>query len=400
MRRRPNPERFPTQSVRIGLSALRSWMLPVIAAGFWMPSSSLAAGLTSAELSQRSQEIVSMTAAERDRLQRNWRTFQSLSDERKQHFRQLHEQLETDMKTGGSQLNHVMQTYAAWLQTLTPGQRADLRQAKTPKEKLELVRKIKADQDLRQESRALNEPSPPHEFAPNRWRFWQRIALPLTTAELNAVIDALAQLLPNSEREAVEHLDKWRRYQRVIQASATQADGPKNWPDREQQAAMLAAMGKSERAERFKGIREDEARRRRFVAVIFSSLAAEMLADSAPFQPKSEDRERIFAELDNTSREEVMRLPAEKVPLELGRRFYRQQYENSAEFREFVDRQREFQMFFMRFWVEADVGGRFGIPGRGELGRFPPPGGRDGSPPEREFRDRPQSPRRRGEERN
>lgn len=372
---------------------LRELTAIVVIALLWH-SPSLFAGATSVDLRQRGKEVESMTTVERERLQRNWQQFQSLPEDRKQHFRQLHDQLEADFKSGGNQLNHTMQTYAAWLQTLTPGQRADLRQAKTAREKLDLVRRFKSVQDQRSESQALNEPRPGPDFEPHLWRKLRSIAQPLAQDELNKVMDALAESLPPNERNSIDQLDpkkdRWQRYRRIIQSSAVQAGGSQDWPDREQQAEMLAALAKSERAERLKAIKEEEQRRRRFVAVILCSFAADVLGELDAFQPKAEDRERLFEELDNTSREELMQLQPEQVPDALMRRYYRQRLQSSPEFQDFVKNQQQFKEFIGRFMNEAGMGG----PPR-------PPGGRDGPPPGDRFRDRdrPPPPRRGGDER-
>lgn len=359
-------------------------------------SSSLFAGATSADLRQRGKEVESMTAVERERLQRNWQQFQSLPEDRKQHFRQLYEQLEADRKSGGSQLNHTMQEYEKWLHTLSPGQRADLRQAKTAREKLDLVRRFKSVQDQRGESQALSDPRAEQEFDPRPWRNLRMIAQPLTQDELNKVMDALAESLPPNERNSIDQLDpkkdRWHRYRRIIQSSAAQAGGLQDWPDREQQAEMLAALAKSERAERLKAIKEEEQRRRRFVAVILCSFAADVQGELAAFHPKAEDHERLFEELDNTSREDLMQLNPEQVPDALMRRYY-QRLQSSPEFQDFVKNQQQFKEFLIRLKNEAGMGGPPRPPG--------PPHGRDGPPQGDRFRDhdRPPPPRRGGEER-
>jgi hypothetical protein len=127
------------------------------------------------------------------------------------------------------------------------------------------------------------------------------------------------------------------------------------------------------------------------VAVIFSSFAADVLGELAKFQPTAEDRERLFEEMDNTSREELMQLNPEQVPEALMRRYYRQRLQTSHEFQDFVKNQHQFREFVGRFMNEAGMGGPPRPPG-------PPPGGRDGPPPGDRSRDRPPPPRR-GEDR-
>jgi len=334
------------------------------------------AGESSAELQQRSQEVGSMTAVERERLQRNWKTFQSLPEVRKQHYRQLHQSLEADRKDGSKQLHHVLQTYTAWLQTLNPGQRADLRGARSEKEKLDLVRKFKADQESQQESHALRGPEE-DEFPRQRWRFLQRNARPFTPAELNSVMKALTELLSAPERDQVEREgDTWSKYRRIVLASAQQAGGPPEWPSPEQQAKMFDAISKSERAVRLKGLSNDQQRRRQWAMTIFSSFAAQLLAEAAPFHPQKDQLEQFFESMSNESREALIQLPAEVMNQELIRRYYVERLRQNPDFSEFSQRQREFQGFAFRFLTEADVYPR---PGPGFFHRGgPPPDRRDG----------------------
>ncbi|MGK9625984.1 hypothetical protein O6382_24155, partial [Salmonella enterica subsp. enterica] len=59
--------------------------------------------------------------------------------------RQLGEQLDENRKGGGN-LSSLLQTYNAWLQTLTPGQRESLRAEIDSSRKFAIVQKIKEEQ--------------------------------------------------------------------------------------------------------------------------------------------------------------------------------------------------------------------------------------------------------------
>jgi hypothetical protein len=362
--------------------------------------SHLAAGLTSKESTQRSQEIEQMTAIDRDRLQRNWKTFLALPEDRKQHFQRLHQQLEDDRKTGGGQLHETLQTYALWLQTLTPGQRADLRDAKDPAQKMELVKKFKEAQDQRQESRALDDPA----FDPSQMRdkflFGGRRprqgGKPLESQELRAAMQALAGELPRSDRDEIEALDKvrekWIVYRRVLEHSLQQADSPRDWPTPQQQQAIRTAIGASDHAERLEKIEPPPLRRMMFVKLMVNSLLADLAHDSAPYHPKKGELEELFERLDRTEREQLMQLPAEDMTRALLQRFLSQNQD--AAYLEFVKQRREFQDFARKAFREAQWGGRFGPPpGGGDRPPHrpggPPPGGpEDDGGPRRPPRDR------------
>jgi len=367
-----------------------------------------AAELNSAELRQRGQDVAAMSVLDRDRLQRNWQTFQEMSPERRQHFRQLHDQLDADLKTGGKKLNHTMQTYSQWLQMLNPGQREDLRQAKNPAEKLDLVRKFKDEQDHQQESRVLAGRDGP---SPDPGRFWRRSSRskPLRRDELDAALQALVDTLPSGQRAELASIDgtapNWSRYRQILQASARQAGGPKEWPNKDQEAAVLAAIKATEQGAKIKASTQELTRRDQFGLLFFSSFAAEMFAEMAPDQPQPGDLEKMYEQVDNTTREELLQLPLHEMNHELRRRYYKAQLESRPELQERQRVHREFQEFTRQFLTEADIGGGFGRPGgpfrggrpRGPDGDGPPPDrgpGDRGPPPDRGGPgDRPRPPR-------
>ena len=70
---------------------------------------------------------------ERERLQRNVAEFEKMSPAEQERYRELNRQLEA---TDNKNLATLLQTYSAWLQTLTPGQREELRQEKDSQKKL------------------------------------------------------------------------------------------------------------------------------------------------------------------------------------------------------------------------------------------------------------------------
>lgn len=337
----------------------------------------IADGLTFSELQQRSREIVRMTEVERGRLQRNWRDFQALPEERKQRYRLLYAQLEAD-RQAGNKLNHTLQTYEAWLQTLTPGERADLRQAADPAAKLTLVRKIKSDQDSRNRSRVLNEPP---DLSPMFWRGFRDKAEPLSSQELRTAMNALAELLPAVERDTLpdpqDQDDKWTRFRMIVTASANRAGGPAQWPSQEQQAALVAALNNTGQAVRLKNMSDDQQRRIRWGHVIFSSFADEFLRDYEQFRPKAEELERLFTQADNAERDAMMRMPPWSMKWKLSLQSYRIRMEDDADFGKFVKSEQEFRKFTFEFLGKGGFFIRGGPGGRA----FPRP--RDG----RHFRD-------------
>lgn len=361
-------------------------LLSILLIIFASQNSATAKGLTFAELKQRSIEVENMTRVERESLQRNWQTFQALSEDQKQSYRLLHQELEADRKVG-NQLNETLQTYELWLQTLAPGERVALREATSPVERLRIVREIKADKERRNQSRALNDPA--EDSTRSRGRFWRNLAPPLSATELTAVMDALAAALPHSDQGDLKRFDpehdRWLRYQRIIEASARQADGPQNWPNLNQQAAMAAAIPKSEPARVFKNLLEDQ-RRGQWARVIFSSCGDELARLRDPFRPKEIDLARVFEHLEPRDREKLMSVPKEWLKLELTRRYFRELENKDPEYQSVDKAGRDFFDFAKRFMGQAGFYRGGGPPGPGR--RFSGPAGPRSGRPLRNDRDR------------
>ena len=351
-------------------------------------SSATAAEMSSAEIQKRSQKIEQMTQIERDRLQRNWKSFDSLSAEQKQHYRQLHQSLEEDQATGNGQLNEMMQTYALWLQTLTPGQCADLRAAKDPAAKLELVKKFKVEQDERQEKQLLDDPMEDPSFLLRRRMLGGRKKpwsgkKPLSSRELKVAMQALARELPDADQHDLAEWDptreKWRYYGLIIDRSLRQANGPQEWPNRDQQQAISNVLKESEQIKRFDLLKNKEPELRSgYFHLIQESLFADLMADSEPYRPKEEELLKLFEKLDHTEREKLSQMPFAEMTRDLLHRY--QKANEDPAFQEFSKQRREFLETMRKLMREpSGRGRRFGGPlGDSRRPPFPPP---DGPPP-------------------
>ncbi|MDF1742593.1 MAG: hypothetical protein P1V19_02800 [Gimesia sp.] len=85
------------------------------------------------------KKIESMTSSERAQLKRNYEKFQKLSAQDKQRFREIHAATRNQ-----PELNQVMRSYCNWVKTLSPWEQEDLRNAKTPQERMDLIRKFRS----------------------------------------------------------------------------------------------------------------------------------------------------------------------------------------------------------------------------------------------------------------
>ncbi|QDV21606.1 hypothetical protein Pan153_62960 [Gimesia panareensis] len=86
------------------------------------------------------KKIESMSPAERAQLKRNYEKFQKLTPEEKARYRKIHDAIRKK-----PELNHVMRCYEDWVRTLSPWEQEDLRKARTPEERMALIRKFRAE---------------------------------------------------------------------------------------------------------------------------------------------------------------------------------------------------------------------------------------------------------------
>lgn len=106
---------------------------------------------------QNQQEIAAMPESERNRLKRNFETYQSLSEAERNQLRQLHQTLEAN-RAGDDELNEALSTYREWLTTLEPFQRDKLIQIEDPNELVNETRRIIHEQKVRSTERSLPQP--------------------------------------------------------------------------------------------------------------------------------------------------------------------------------------------------------------------------------------------------
>jgi hypothetical protein len=374
MHPRWNDTRRPSPCYAANVVPVVRWTCVAMVALAWFslpPRCAAYADLTSVEIQQRSQDVQRMTAIERARLQRNWQTFQKLSAAEQQHYRELHRELQQDP----GQLKQLAATYSEWLQTLNPGQRVDLRQAKDPNQKLALVQKFKEEQDQQQEGRTLDEDS----STSNRdhWLRWSlgwilQHKRPLPPSKLKAAMESLAGRLSAEEQSRIAGHEKWVQYREILEGSAHAAGNATDWPNREQQEAIRDALKESDQirsSERF----TDEMRRNSIGRLIVGSLMADMLEDSKRFRPTENEFEQILQNLEDYERDELIRLPRWKLEDELSKKYYHQR--SDQPFQQFMETKQKFLNFLFQFVKDAHFvkdarmrggfNGRRGPPGSG-----------------------------------
>ncbi len=276
-------------------------------------------------LDERHQQVAKMSPVERDHLQRNIATFQQMTPEDQARYRQLNQELEHDQKNGGH-LSSLMQTYNAWLQTLTPSQRELLRNEKESTRKLALVQQFKEEQNRQIEALTIDVP----EVEPPRQRpFGPR---PLTTEELQKIMKILLADLPADEQEKLSKMPRPEQYRNTLERSVYHAENPRNWTSPKLQEEILATLP----FDRRQAIKKDPKNQRdMLVAFLFYSLIHQ--ASEEVRWPKEQDLRYIEEQLDEDQHLKIAKLKPEDRRMELTRRYFEQHpdkiYKNLPEIR-------------------------------------------------------------------
>lgn len=276
-------------------------------------------------LEERHQQVVKMSPVERDHLQRNIATFQQMTPEDQARYRQLNQELELDQKNGGH-LSSLMQTYNAWLQTLTPSQREMLRNEKESTRKLALVQQFKEEQHRQIEALTIEVP----EVEPPRQR--PGGPRPLTSEELQKIMKILLADLPTDEQEKLKKMPRPEQYRNTLERSVYHAENPRNWPSPKLQEEILATLP----FDRRQAIKKDPKNQRdMLVAILFYSLIHQ--ASEEVHWPKEQDLRHVEEQLDEDQHLKIAKLKPEDRRMELTRRYFDQHpdkvYKNLPEIR-------------------------------------------------------------------
>ncbi len=307
-----------------------------------------AKSLDAKTLSERQAQIVKMSQVERDHLQRNLAAFQQMSPEKRDQYRQLNAELEENKRTGGP-LSSLLQTYSAWLQTLTPSQREALRLETDSAKKLALVQKFKDEQYSRMETFA-GDPEVPV----GRQLFGLKLLAP---SELNNVMKILVAELPAEDQAKLGKVHRPEQYPEILNRSVHRAaDGPRTWPSGALQENILNALPAQVRTV---VKRNPNGQRERIAGFLFMSVIF-LAEESRPKFPKDGDLKQFLSEMDAKQRSMLEQLPPEEMKGELIHRYFEQHERRLQELRSGLGR------------LKAEVG----LPAPPFPGNFPRPGDR------------------------
>ncbi len=180
--------------------------------------------LSADEANARRDRVTKMSALERDRLARQYEQFLAMPASEQDELRRLRREIERDEQSNGN-LQSVLVNYQAWLATLTPWQRAEIRSERDSERRLALAVRFKQEQA---EEVEVPQPGPPGDRKPPQ-RAARHFDIRLSKDDYNTALGIIEDSLnlPAQKREELNTLSPAHRHVRVILAAIDDAhDGP------------------------------------------------------------------------------------------------------------------------------------------------------------------------------
>ncbi|HBL42190.1 hypothetical protein [Gimesia sp.] len=349
------------------------------------------------------KKIEAMTPAERAQLKRNYEKFQKLSPAEQQRLRELHEATRSQ-----PELNRVMHAYDAWVKTLSPWEQEDLRKADTTRERMELIRKFRTQQqepDRRRSGRNLFELIKIMDlnFREPRLRFvfWANSPDPETYQKaINIIERSLPEPVQYPKPKA--ELSEFARSRAVLQAAVRfkKQDEDKNgsaWPGPETVDQIYQLLQDNEYRLRenedprgFRGRLRPEEQKRMMVAFylakgLWNQLVMSVKQELDAIHPPEDKLQQFFETLDAKKKDHLMRYPPDEMQAKLKYEYL--QSHLSEEVRQSIrQRSHEVQRLILDFIPEMDLNNpsdgsrRGGGKGRQLDMKDGPPNGPDGRP--------------------
>jgi hypothetical protein len=260
-------------------------------------------------IASRVDRLRQMSEIDRSRFDRNLQEFQKLSDAEKARYRQLHDDLAKDSGQGGA-LTRLLQTYSAWVQTLTPTQRDELQKETVLSQKLALIRRFKDEQDEPGEQTDSQSPADatgddgsPQVNAPIK-----KEAFPLK--DVKAVMAVLVNKLPQESRKPEYSDPRLFDYLQIIQASVLQSgDTFRAWPSEPLLKDMVASLSKDSLAQ----INRPDFKTRRETVLRHLLMGFVKQARDTVKLPTEAEKLQVLEGLSPEERERIMNLPSARM---------------------------------------------------------------------------------------
>lgn len=305
-------------------------------------------GLDQKTIDARVDRLRQMSNVDRDRFDRNLREFQKLSEADKQQYRLLHENLVKDHSQGGG-LTKLLQTYSAWVQTLTPTQRDELQKETAPAQKMALIRRFKEEQD----ETAENHEHPPTD--PNADAAAQQVNSPMKKEafplkDVRAVMAAVVSRLPQESVKPEFTEPHVPDYLPIIQASVLASGASyRDWPGETLLKDMTAGLSK----ESLSLVNRSDYKSRREATLRFLLMGFMKQARDAVRPPTDAEKLQILLEgHTQDERDRIINLPADLMNSLLVKRVMESKGGEALEaFKKLPEFNRQIDELFQRFEV-------------------------------------------------
>jgi hypothetical protein len=269
-----------------------------------------------AELQKRYREVSQSTAEDRAAIERNWATYQQLTPERRAQMQELHRQISLEPES----LHGMLETYATWLQTLSPGRRDDLRKAADGTTRIDLVRRYKDEQDASGVTKLFDLQADPRRGFP-----FKRFEPPISAEEFDGFMTSVKQELPpyeqgliTAQRTAVE---RYARTTTVLFDLAFRRQIP---PDA---VAHIIDSLPNEQAKRQLSLRTNkEDQQRELMKWITMGTMRAIFLELKSAYPSQEQLEEFFTsdKIDGETRLRLTQIEPHELHLELVKRYMEQ----------------------------------------------------------------------------
>lgn len=307
-------------------------------------------------LQARYQRVVEMPLSRRQRLQYNWNLFQSLPEDKKLQVQALHAELEQQPQS----IRDLLQTYDIWLQTLTPGQRDDLRTASSTAERIRLVREFKDKQDANRETQVfelnldlhrMKPPMPPPPFLEE-----QDLAILMDSIQRTFPAPVL-QSLEQRYQHATTPTDRYLEiYQYYLMTWSRQIS--------DEQVQEIVESFRDEGLKTYFKSRPIEQQRFGLMMLLGRGLHAHVVRALEPHYPTQEQLREFFVNLNGERRHELMQMRSDDLTRELIKDYFEHLDDPQIRrLREFLSRLRALPWGGDRRWGDRPFFSTYG-PGR------------------------------------
>ncbi len=334
-------------------------------------ATSLVENVSTATLAQRFEEAAHLPQSERDRILRNQHDFDQMTPDRQAALLDLHRQVSAEPES----VHAMLETYALWLQTLSPGQRDDLRKAANSGARIELVRKFKADQEASRETQVFDLNIDLRRGFGFRWPFPA-----MSPEDLAVVMAATVKEFDLYEQNRINALPGvGEKYVATIRLMVDPGR-TRRLNDEAIERIIAAVPDENMRRGILRSSEKDDQRRellRRLSFATGSFLAEEM----KPFMPTEKDLQELFVSdrISGDERYELMQLPPRELTMRLVQRYLDQSDDPRLKRIEGLRRDMRDLLFQNGGAFFGPRPGGFGGP-RGDRDRGGPGGGPRGGP--------------------